>query len=100
MTDWIKTEDMLPPYGKYVLARHNRGSWVDREDQDNVNCVVVKLVKGRTHDEVWAQDPVVLKFADQEGNNQRPYAWDEFGPDSYFGQDITHWMVIPPLEDL
>ena len=44
--NWINTKDKLPEEGKYVLARHNRGTWNDSDDQENVNCVVVKLVKG------------------------------------------------------
>ena len=43
---WISTEDGLPKEGVYVLARHNRGTWHDSDDQANVNCVVVKLKKG------------------------------------------------------
>ena len=46
MCDWISTKDRLPVEGKYVLTRHNRGTWGDSDDQKNVNCVVVKLVKG------------------------------------------------------
>ena len=34
---WIKTSDRLPQEGKYVLARHNRGTWIDSDDQENVN---------------------------------------------------------------
>jgi len=43
---WIETKKELPPEGKYVLGRHNRGTWIDATDQENVNCVVVKLEKG------------------------------------------------------
>jgi hypothetical protein len=78
---WIKTTDMLPPFGKYVLARHNRGTWFDGADQENVNCVVVKRVA-----------------ASVEGNNLVPYEWDQFGPDRFFGQEITHWMRIPEVK--
>jgi hypothetical protein len=36
-------------------------------------------------------------FGDEEGNNTVPWAWQQFGPDSFFGQTITHWMPIAPL---
>lgn len=123
--NWISTKDRLPEEGKYVLARHNRGTWNDSTDQANVNCVVVKLVKGismeerklmengelpshkeggvhydgswdkpiYTNNERWR----IYKSEDEHGNNQVPYNWQMFGPDSFFGQTITHWMPIEPL---
>lgn len=75
---WISVDERLPPYGKYVLARHSRGTWLDSTDQENVNCVVVK----RIEDQIY-------------GNNRVPYIWYQFGPDDFFGQDISHWMEIP-----
>ncbi len=77
---WNKTEEQLPEFGKYVIAKHNRGTWGDSTDQKNVNTVVVKLVR-----------------AGIQGNNLKPYKWEEFGPDSFFGQSITHWMEIPDI---
>ena len=81
MSVWISTNEQLPEVGKYVLARHNRGTWIDSTDQDNVNCVVVKRVKDKI-----------------EGNNRVPYSWSEFGPDHFFGQSITEWTHIPKGE--
>lgn len=75
---WIDVDDRLPEFGIYVLARHNRGTWSDSTDQDNVNCVVVKRVP-----------------AEIEGNNTRSFKWSQFGPDSFFGQTIDCWMPIP-----
>lgn len=118
--NWISTKDKLPEEGKYVLARHNRGTWHDSTDQDNVNCVVVKLVRGISKEERelmkkgelpqtlgrgwclsegWTdtERSRVYKSEDEEGNNLVPYKWEEFGPDSFFGQTITHWMSIEPL---
>lgn len=91
----------LPPEGKYVIARHNRGTWHDRDDQDNVSTVVVKFVRGLS-----AEERATLKGSprgrtyracDEGHNNQRPYCWQAFGPGTFFGQEITHWMPIPPL---
>lgn len=114
---WIKTSDQLPPAGKYVLARHNRGTWHDKEDQDTVNCVVVKLVRGISIEERqlmkegkiksegeygwcqadgWKKTPRwrIIKGEDQDGNNLVPYEWDTFGPTKFFGQEIDCWQPI------
>ena len=118
--NWISVDDCLPPIREYVLARHNRGTWYDSDDQDNVNCVVVKLVKGITEEEREQMkrgeidDPKIATTIsgkpwpsprsslygpeDQHGNNRKPYYWSQFGPDQFFGQSITHWMLIPKLK--
>jgi hypothetical protein len=116
----IKSEKDLPPEGKYVIAKHNMGTWHDREDQENVNTVVVKLVRGiseKERQEMRGTDndyqysqpkdygyyrisglrSETHKFGDESGNNTVPWAWDSFGPGSFFGDSITHWMPIPPL---
>lgn len=101
---WIEiiSEKDLPPKGKYVLARHNIGTWLDSTDQENVNCVVVKLVYGITEEErmkIKGTDRSrVYKFGDVFGNNLVPYAWTTFGPSKFFGQDITHWAFIEPID--
>jgi hypothetical protein len=123
--NWISTKDKLPEEGKYVLARHNRGTWNDSTDQANVNCVVVKLVRGISMNERKLMEegnlpshkesgvhydgsfdkPIytsserwkIYKGEDEYGNNLVPYKWEQFGPDSFFGQTITHWMPIEPL---
>ena len=118
--EWISTEDKLPKAGKYVLARHNRGTWNDKDDQENVNCVVVKLVKGITEamrikmkqgmlpdyevngifsgHTIKSRRSQIYGPEDEHGNNKKPYYWTQFGPDSFFGQSITHWMHIPKLK--
>ena len=106
---WIKIigEDTLPPEGRYVLARHNRGTWRDSSDQDNVNCVVVKLRKGISMKErevkgkIWPNDPRFkeFQFGDEHGNNLTSYQWGTFGLDSFFGQTITHWTKIGAVNE-
>jgi hypothetical protein len=76
------TKTHLPPFGRYVLCHHTRGTWRDSSDQEGVNWVVLKRVPA----EVW-------------GNNNVPYKWEEFGPDSFFGQDIDKWCEIPRGSD-
>jgi hypothetical protein len=110
--DWIKinSTDDLPQEGKYVLARHNLDTWMDGTDQKNVNCVVVKLVKGLSKtDRIKMKNGEIpleidennsypryerYKFADEDGNNTVPYRWATFGPTSFFGKDIVEWAPI------
>lgn len=99
---WISTEDRLPEPGKYVLARHDRGTWIDDTDQENVNCVVVKLQFGISISQREAlpdYDQRKNRYTadDEHGNNLVPYSFHCFGPDHFFGQFITHWMPIPSI---
>ena len=116
----IKSEKDLPEEGKYVIAKHNRGTWHDSDDQENVNTVVVKLVRGiseKERDEIRGTDkdsqerPAedhgsykisglrsdIYRRGDEHGNNAVAWAWESFGTASFFGQQITHWMPIIPL---
>ena len=117
---WIKTTYQLPPEGKYVLGRHNRGTWHDSDDQPNVNCVVVKMKCGisvldrEKMERGEIENPKVgpnwclsegytyslrskmITSDDEWGNNTVPYSFHTFGPGHYFGQTITHWQ---PIED-
>ncbi len=120
---WIRTEDRLPEEGKYVLARHNNNNWIDYTDQDNVNCVVVKLLKGISKEErekmksgeindfkIKAinanKESEYLTFnrsditfpEDEGGSNEKPYRWESFGSNSYNGQEISHWATIKPIK--
>lgn len=81
-TNWVSIADALPPFGQYVLCAHNRGTWNDSDDQARVNCVVLKRVP-----------------SNRGGNNFTDFEWRQFGPDSFYGQSITHWAEIdaPPL---
>ena len=100
--DWIDIKDKLPPENRYVIAKHNRDSWFDRDDQDNVNTVIVKMIRGVSIEEReqmnGSEESKVFSSADEDGNNLKPYCFDTFGCDSFFGQSITHWMLIPKLE--
>lgn len=75
---WISVEDALPKIGRYVLIHLNIDNWEDRGDQVGV---YFKVAARRT--------------AQKEGNNERKFAWDEFGPSEHFGQEVDYWMEIP-----
>ena len=108
--NWISTKERLPKEGKYVLGRHNMKTWIDDEA---VNCVVVRLVKGISKKERELmregeiKNPVVFQAIkrhhiymseDEHENNKVPYNWETYGPMSFFGQEITHWMPIIPIK--
>lgn len=82
--EWINVKERLPEFDKYVLGRYNLKNWHDKDDQENVICVVVKFIKSKI-----------------EGNNLCPYQWDTFGPSKFFGQEISYWAELPkpPIDE-
>jgi hypothetical protein len=95
----FKTTECLPPEGKYVICKHNLGTWSDTDDQDGVNYIVAKMVKGISEAEralmPECERKRTYKCGDVIGNNKVPYAFHTFGPQSFFGQDIVEWDWLP-----
>ena len=75
----ISVEERLPEYNTYVLAYVPNRPWRDGHDPKNVFFRVVKFC------ESYGYQP----------NNKYNYMWDEFGPGSFFGQEVSHWMPLP-----
>lgn len=94
----VKSESDLPEEGKYVIGKHNRGTWI-ADDQKNVNTVIVALTIGVTEESREASGNRTYRHEDQWGNNRVPWAWCGFGSNSFNGQEITHWMAIPDAPD-
>lgn len=92
VANWINTEDRVPEHGDVVLIRTNRTNVTTYRGQPMQHHVAT-FCKGVTAAEVEASG--VQHFADEGGNNLRPYRWSGDGPCSWFGQDVTHWMQIP-----
>lgn len=42
--NWINTKDKLPEEGKYVIVRHNRGTWHDSTDHANYFLLIILRV--------------------------------------------------------
>lgn len=100
MSVWTKTSEELPPEGRYVIARHNRTTWKDSDDQEGCMVVVVKMRRGISLlDRAALSDDNPRKhlycFSDEHGNNQKPYQFATFGPGNFFGQEIVEWCEIP-----
>jgi len=93
MNDWISVKDKLPNDNQYVLGIHTRGTWRDSDDPVKVNYVVLKFERGKDMSNPKIGDAITSN--DKNGNNLVPYGWNTFGPDHFFGQDISHWMPLP-----
>ena len=98
MNNWIKTTDKLPPERKYVIGK-TTARWKDEDDPENVNVIVVKLIKGislkeRSELDNSDQRKKLFSASDEWGNNERPYNWETFGPTNFFGQDVIEWKFI------
>lgn len=110
---WIT--DRLPEERKYVLVRLNKDNWIDKDDPENVYCVVAKLIRGISKEErenmktgkihcptvkINGEDIPrwrVEQAGDEAGNNLVPYSWHPFGPGTFFGQEVIGWMHIEPF---
>lgn len=104
MQKFIVKNNELPEDGQYVLAHVTKDNWRDSDDPEgNRYFVVVKFVKGVSEEEREAM-PVeyplkrMYTAADVFGNNQVPYNWQEFGPSSYFGQEVDFWFELPTIQ--
>lgn len=91
--DWINVVDELPNDGEVVLIYTNEtnvfgyGGRLMREH-------VATFRKGRALQEVEASGHI--EFADEWGNNLKPFRWQGDGPCDWFGQQVTHWARISP----
>jgi hypothetical protein len=122
MNQWIPARISLPPEGVYVLVHLTKDNWFDESDQVGVKFKTAKLVKGISQrdremmERGLLPNPLVLFYggessrrskvirnSDESGNNLRPYTWEGFGSDSFWGQEVDYWMHIAavptPRED-
>lgn len=104
--EWISVKERLPDDGQVVLiydgevevARFKRG--ISMEERDKMKRgelsdpahTVWSLSTG--HHEVKRSESI--SPSDEWGNNKVPYSWEaRSGPMQWFGQDVSHWMVLP-----
>lgn len=90
--EWISVDDRLPEDGQMVLIYDGRAyQW-----KPTVNCAIFQ--KGKTAAQLKEEGCRVISFADEYGNNKKPYRWRAvLGPMVWFGQMVTHWMPLPEL---
>lgn len=93
---WINVEDALPINNSYVLVYLKNMPWIDEKDKNGKRFYkVVRFIKGKRSEEITN----IITSSDQWGNNLKPYCWKEFGPSTYFGQEVDYWMEIPLLPE-
>jgi hypothetical protein len=100
------SKGQFPKEGKYVLIYCGGSSWID--DDCNVYWNVAKFVKGisvKERSTLSQSDNIddqrrskTYMFGDEEGNNKVSYAFKEFGPSQWFGQDIEFWCELPDVK--
>ncbi len=99
----INVINHLPVENTYVLIHLTKNNWHDRDDLlNNRYWKVAKFIRGISVKERAAlEDHDIRKRTyraeDEDGNNQVPYAWDEFGPATIFGQEVDYWCELPQL---
>lgn len=95
----------MPPANKYVLIYCGDRPWIDSEDDPKwkvAKCVYgismeqrEKLKKSDSFADIYRGS--VYRSEDEWGNNLVPYCFEEFGPGSFFGQEIDIWCELPEI---
>lgn len=100
----ISVNDRLPVDRTWVLAHYNGDNWgpCGAINPGGQNWKVVQFIRGLSIADRAALDDTdslkqVRKRGDEYGNNHCPYYWDEFGPGSFFGQDVDYWKDLPTI---
>lgn len=99
----IHTSEDLPSNNQYVLIHLTIDNWGDMDDPNGDRYWRVAKFKRGLSDEERSLLPdddrrkITYRGEDQWANNLVPYCWDEFGPDSHFGQDVDLWHELPAL---
>jgi hypothetical protein len=92
---WVDVNERLPEHGQYVLIKTNITNCTGHGGR-LLQYHVATFYRGRPQSEV--QRTRLREWADEDGNNLRPYRWGGEGPMDFFGQVVTHWMPISALE--
>lgn len=106
MKGMTHTTDKLPKAGKYVLGYYEGDNWMDSTDPFGCKFVVVTMVKGlslkkrKKLKKKGKKRANTYKYGDQGGNNKEAYAWETFGPSTFFGQQIKWWCELPHHQPL
>lgn len=103
MSEWISVDDEMPPDNSYVLVHYKGGNYRDDNHQFGCECKVMKFVKGLSLEQrnklhTSHPDKHTYRFCDEGFNNLKAYGWDEFGPCTYFGQDVDYWQHLTEIK--
>lgn len=99
------SKGQMPPANRYILIYVPGSPWLDHDDMYGVFWKVAKCVYGISKAERKAlaksDNPEDRKRAnvyyseDEQGNNQKPYYFTEFGPNQWAGQKVDMWCELP-----
>lgn len=111
---WIPVSERLPEEKTYVLiscggnvhvARIKMG--IDEQMRDAMKRGVLSdpLIPSWSASTgyTWVKRSMLYSGCDVHGNNLVPYCWySNYGPGKWFGQEVSHWMLLPepPKEDV
>lgn len=92
---WISCEEALPKPDQIVIVYAKESQMFDYGI-----CTFQKGISMEEREQMdGTQRALTFKAADEYNNNRKPYCWKKFGPGTYFGQDVTHWMPLPSAPD-
>jgi hypothetical protein len=92
---WISCEEALPKPNQVVIVYAKESQMADYSI-----CTFEKGISMEERRQMAGTERALrFKAADEHGNNTNPYCWRKFGPGTYFGQDVTHWMPLPSAPD-
>lgn len=94
---WIPCDEQLPENGQQVII------YTTIKGKSINICTFKRGISAKEREELkLSGDERWRSFsgADEYANNRKAYNWvGAYGPGSYFGQDVTHWMPIPDSPD-
>lgn len=104
------SQGQMPPANQYVLIHVPDRPWCDCDDMYGVKWDVAKCVYGisaaereklsKSNSYFDRERAREYRPGDEAFNNLKPYAFSEFGPGSYFGQEVDEWCELPGREEI
>ena len=99
---WHLTEKELPEDNNVVLIYIPYAPWISNAIGD-IHYKVAVFHKGITQKErellPECERKHLIYGCDEYGNNLKPYNFEEFGPGSFFGQEVKAWTYIDEYKE-
>lgn len=98
---WISCEEALPKPNQVVIVYAKESQMADYSIctfQKGISIEERKQMAG-SDSNILLQRSLTYTASDEHNNNRKPYCWKKFGPGTYFGQEVTHWMPLPSAPD-
>ena len=103
VNSWHLTSEKLPKEKRLVIAYVPDRPW-GWDGEGDIHYALVWLEKGislatRARLSPKSRRKKEYYRADEHGNNLRPYCWESFGPDYYFGQEVLAWKYLEEFKE-